>query len=173
MKRIPPKDTLTRLWFRLGINQAPLVRAPRRATDNERGICTYMNMNMAVWLENIQGFDPSQFDEEYYSQITLKQFICQGAYNPNGSYSFAPYFGMIPGFFPPNATWTNNDYTFTSMQNFGIGLGAYMTAAMQQQYPYPTPDFSESMFFDLNNTGYIDEMDAAAWTTCIGYYGCS
>jgi len=170
MKQIQPKDTLTRLWTRLGIDQAPLVRAPRRATDNERGICTYMNMNMALWLENVQGFDVSQFDEEYYSQLTLKQFICQNSGFP---YLLYEHFGPVPGFNPAGGTWNGTYWSYTNIQDWAFGVASMMTAAMQQQYPFPTPDFSEAMFFDLNNTGYIDEMDAASWSTCIGQYGCT
>ena len=170
MKQLQPKDTLTRLWARLGIDQAPLVRAPRRATDNGRGICTFMNMNMAYWLENVQGYDPSQFDEEYYSQVTLKQFICQNAGYP---YTLYEVFGPQVSFNPAGGTWNGTYWTYTNIQDYAFAVASMMNGAMQLQYPYPVPDTSGNLFLDFNNTGYIDEMDAAAWTTCIGYYGCS
>lgn len=200
MKQIQPKDSLALLWARLGINQAPLVRAPRRATDNERGPCTYMNMNMAAWLENIQGFDVSQFDEEYYSQMTLKQYICANSSFttyciPGYNYRIdIPSLALIEGMnlslyngvlIPPNTmcsgtlqTWTYGyQVQFPNITSWGKFIGAWITHLNTIQSPFPTNIgggvTSWEFFLDLNNTGYLDLNDAMQWTTCIGYYGCS
>lgn len=202
MKQVRAKDSLAQLWARLGIDQAPLVRAPKRAFDNERGPCTMMNLNLAVWLEEVQGFDVSQFDYEALSQMTVKQYICQnsGGSSCTPGYPYVVAIGspaLIEGmnlsnyggvYLPANTpcvtaspgvssglTWPS--VALPSVTSWGKFLGAWITHLNTLQSPFPTTiggaNIGNEIFLDLNNTGYLDLNDAMQWTTCIGYYGCS
>ena len=201
MKYVQPKDSLAQLWARLGIDQSPLVRAPKRAIDNERGPCTMMNMNLAAWLEEVQGYDVSQFDYGAFSQMTVKQYICQNSGFPTAclpGYNYrawvpavsliqgmnlTPYNGVL---FAPNQpcpsgmAWIGESYRieFPNITNWARFLGGWIEHLNTIQSPFPTNLGGEigavnSPFLDLNNTGYLDLNDAMQWTTCIGYYGCN
>lgn len=196
IRPIRPRDSFAQLWARLGIDQEPLVRAPKRAFDNERGPCTMMNANLAEWLEEVQGFDPSQFDYELFSQMTVKQYICQNSAMYSPCYSGYNYRTWIPnlslvqgmdvgayngvlitaGTACPSGWNVMNLHRveFPNITSWGRFTGAWIEHLNAIQSPFPANvGGMETFWLDLNNTGNLDLNDAMQWTTCIGYYGCN
>lgn len=171
----PRRDTLGRLYAKLGILDTPIFREPRRAFER-RELCSIMNMNLATWLEEIQGYDPSQFDYEFLSQFSVKGFVCsEGGSTPPYTWSLEQ--DELPGWSPgvPHISGPNG-YQFANAQLWAQGLSEYLLALQTIQSPFPTSGLqydTNAIFLDLNNTGYIDADDANLWYTCVGMYGCN
>ena len=129
-----------------------------------RNACPLWDINMAVYLEQVVGYDPSQFDYEWASQFTLKQFMCLGLNEAQDD-------------FQPGDIWVINvnnteilewPMSYPLWSSWRYIMIMYIEYLLSIQNPYPVDDILVSGLMapgsvggitDINNDGYIDQYD--------------
>lgn len=129
-----------------------------------REACPFWNLNLATYMEMVAGYDVSQFDYEWASQFTLREFWCLGLSDAQND-------------FQPGDMWTitvNNtevlEWPMSSplWSSWRYVMIMYIEYLLSIQNPYPVDDIlvsglinpgSTGGITDINGDGYIDQFD--------------
>lgn len=139
-----------------GMPLMPSVNPPR---IDEREACPIWHFTMAEYLELFWGYDISQFDYEYLSQMSVEQWFCNDFTNPN--FAAQPGDTWYVNFQGTGMTWPVTSPVWASWRYVMIEFIEYLLSI---QTPYPVSDLVlignvGTGINDLNADGYIDQFD--------------
>lgn len=128
-----------------------------------RNACPLWDINMAVYLEQVVGYDPSQFDFEYISQMDLRTYVCNWLQNLETDGGVDEWVVTQDG-----QVVLSVPITTPIWPSWRFAMIGFIETLLAFQNPYPVVPFGPitlggigdaNGITDINSDGYIDQYD--------------